>query len=188
MERLALRWGWVDRPAGHKYHRQAPPLLGGVAIFLATWGTLAALATPVAGSTFWVTSGASALLLFAGLWDERRDPPLVAKLVAQVAAAALLVAGGRVADLPFPSWVAVALTLLWIVGVTNALNLLDHMDGSAARAHGEGGGRHPRWARSRLRSRRLGLHHRRLCRLDGSGRRCGLRSGSPGRPGEGKRR
>ena len=54
------------------------------------------------------------------------------KLVAQVIAGLILLASGVQVALPLPGWVNVVLTLLWIVGITNAINLLDNMDGLAS--------------------------------------------------------
>jgi UDP-GlcNAc:undecaprenyl-phosphate GlcNAc-1-phosphate transferase len=67
-----------------------------------------------------------------GLWDDRRPLHPVAKLVSQVIAAVVLMASGVQVRLDLPVWLNLGLTLLWILGITNALNLLDNMDGLAA--------------------------------------------------------
>ncbi len=129
--RLALRLNVVDRPSGRKWHQVPTPLLGGIAIYLAF--TLALL---LFGDRFYVRQVVSiftgaTLVSLAGLWDDRRPLPPAAKLGIQIAAAALLVVTGvRVRLWPWEI-LNVIVTLLWIVGVTNALNLLDNMDGLA---------------------------------------------------------
>jgi UDP-GlcNAc:undecaprenyl-phosphate GlcNAc-1-phosphate transferase len=67
-----------------------------------------------------------------GLWDDRRPLPPIAKLLAQITAAAILAAGGIQVAMRLPDWANVALTVLWVVGITNAFNLLDNMDGLSA--------------------------------------------------------
>jgi UDP-GlcNAc:undecaprenyl-phosphate GlcNAc-1-phosphate transferase len=129
MRRAALRLGVVDRPARRKLHTAPVPLLGGVAIYGAVIGSLllhperrevVQLAGIVVGAS-WVS--------FWGLWDDRRGLPPLAKLAAQVVGAAILVAAGVRVALPVPEWADIGITVLWVVGVTNAFNLLDNMDG-----------------------------------------------------------
>ncbi len=129
MRRLAMRLGIVDQPAARKLHTRPMPLMGGVAIYLAF---IAALL--IWGDRFYVQQvigivlGAS-LCSFLGLWDDRRSIGAGLKLLGQlVAAAILIISGVHVHVLPYPA-VNVALTLLWVVGITNAMNLLDNMDG-----------------------------------------------------------
>ncbi|MBI2942168.1 MAG: undecaprenyl/decaprenyl-phosphate alpha-N-acetylglucosaminyl 1-phosphate transferase [Chloroflexi bacterium] len=127
--RLAVHTGIVDRPSGRKLHQHTTPLLGGAAIYLA-----AVIALALVGDRFYVPQVVGIFLgatfvSFLGIWDDRWhvSPPL--KLGGQVLAAALLVATGvQVEFLPHPV-LNVALTLLWVIGITNALNLLDNMDG-----------------------------------------------------------
>ncbi len=130
-QRLALKLGWVDRPAARKMHQTATPLLGGVAIYLAF-----VLALLLFGRRFYVRQvigifvGATFVSLL-GLWDDRWRLPVSVKLLAQLAAALLLVLTGIQVRLFHVWWLNILLTLFWMVGVTNALNLLDNMDGLA---------------------------------------------------------
>ena len=105
-------------------------LLGGVAIAVAVGGGVWAGAAPLAyGGPVWI----GALLVFgAGLADDLWDLRPEAKLVAQVAAAALLLYAGHAFWRGGPSWASVPLTFLWVIGVTNAVNLIDGIDGLAA--------------------------------------------------------
>jgi len=132
MRRAALGLGMVDRPAARKFHVQPTPLLGGVAIYCAVIGSL--LVFPNRRELVELTGimiGAS-WISFWGLWDDRFGLSPIAKLAAQLVAAILLIVIGIQVSLPIPGWANIALTLLWIVGITNAFNLLDNMDGLAS--------------------------------------------------------
>jgi len=103
--------------------------MGGVAIYL---GAVAAWIFFPGGSWSWSLLGGATILFVAGVADDLRGLSPVAKLVAQVAAASvILVAGHRLAP-GWPYWLSVAITYLWVIGITNAVNLLDNMDGLAA--------------------------------------------------------
>jgi UDP-GlcNAc:undecaprenyl-phosphate GlcNAc-1-phosphate transferase len=130
--RVAFRTGFVDEPKPHKMHVRPMPLLGGVAIYLA----LCVALFQVDYSTELVPMAAVAvgatLLMLVGLWDDRRGIAPLAKLLAQVAAALLVtLAGVRVEITPWPA-VNILISLFWFVGITNAINLMDNMDGLAA--------------------------------------------------------
>jgi UDP-GlcNAc:undecaprenyl-phosphate GlcNAc-1-phosphate transferase len=119
----------VDRPAERKLHTRPIPLLGGVAIYAAVIGSL--LLYPERKELVQLTGivlGAS-WISFWGLWDDRFGLPPIVKLLAQIVAGGILVAVGIHVSLPVPAWADIALTLLWVVGITNAFNLLDNMDG-----------------------------------------------------------
>lgn len=127
--RLAVQVGFVDQPAARKLHSAPVPLLGGAAIYLAVCGALLLF-----GGRGFILQAAGILLgatwvSFFGLWDDRYGLPASVKLAAQLAGAIILMESGVRVQLPVPPWLNVALTLLWLVGVTNALNLLDNMDG-----------------------------------------------------------
>ncbi|MBC7223025.1 MAG: undecaprenyl/decaprenyl-phosphate alpha-N-acetylglucosaminyl 1-phosphate transferase [Anaerolineae bacterium] len=126
---VALRLGILDQPSARKAHQVATPLLGGVAIYAAS---LAALI--LFGDRFYVHQAVSILLgatlvSFLGLWDDRRPLSPWAKLAGQLLAAGLLVATGVQVSIFRQAAANVALTFFWVVGITNAMNLLDNMDG-----------------------------------------------------------
>jgi UDP-GlcNAc:undecaprenyl-phosphate GlcNAc-1-phosphate transferase len=129
---VARRLGVLDRPAARKIHAQPTPLMGGVAIALGqVTGLLAGGATD--GVILSILTGAL-LLLGMGLSDDR-DPrgvglPWRLRLLIQGAASVFVVfAGVGTSVLP---WLTLPITLLWIVGITNAFNLLDNMNGLSA--------------------------------------------------------
>jgi UDP-GlcNAc:undecaprenyl-phosphate/decaprenyl-phosphate GlcNAc-1-phosphate transferase len=123
---IALRFGVLDRPAQRKSHPEPTPYLGGVGIWL---GTLAAL-TLFRSETRRPSLLAAAVAL--GVADDLLGISVSRKLIAETALAGFAVALGvawQVTDSPLLNG---AVSLLWIVGLTNAFNLLDNMDGLAA--------------------------------------------------------
>ncbi len=144
---LALRAGAIDRPSARGVSvRPDMPLWGGLAVALAF--AIALLATfafsEVAQQAphYPVVLGGTALIVVTGLWDDRFGLSAWPKLTCQLAAASLAVLGGfeiaRLTD-PFtmqivdlPRWIVWPVSLLWIVGITNAVNLLDGLDGLAS--------------------------------------------------------
>ena len=137
--KLAPRLGAVDLPGHRKIHQQAMPCIGGVAIYLAFTAGILASGPP------WPQTGALLLgglvILAVGLVDDLRDLSPYLKLAGQVAAALIVAACGFRVDFithPFDQGVislgvlAIPVTVFWIVSVTNAVNLIDGLDGLAA--------------------------------------------------------
>ncbi len=130
--RVATHTGFVDEPKPHKMHVRPMPLLGGLAIYIA----LCVALFQVDFSAEWlpmlaVAIGAT-LLMLVGLWDDRRGIAPRVKILAQVGAALLVTAAGvRVEITAWPA-VNILISLFWFVGITNAVNLMDNMDGLAA--------------------------------------------------------
>jgi len=129
VRKLAVRIGIVDQPSARKIHSKAIPLLGGAALYLAFIITLVILGDRAyVRQTIGILLGAT-ICSFMGLWDDHRGLSAFIKLIGQLIAAAILVVSGvQVQVLPFFA-LNVAVTLLWVVGITNAFNLLDNMDG-----------------------------------------------------------
>ncbi|MBI3980311.1 MAG: undecaprenyl/decaprenyl-phosphate alpha-N-acetylglucosaminyl 1-phosphate transferase [Chloroflexi bacterium] len=127
--RLALRLGIIDQPAARKLHRNPVPLLGGAAIYAAFL-----LAILIFGEQFRLPQlfsilvGAS-LVSVLGVWDDRRGLRPLLKLLGQVVAALILLSADVRIELFSSPVLNAALTVFWVVGITNALNLLDNMDG-----------------------------------------------------------
>lgn len=125
----ALRFAWLDHPSRRKVHTNPIPLLGGIAIYNAF--LLAALITnsrTVLAEGTAVLIGAT-LLLVVGVWDDQRGMGPRPKLAAQLLAALLLVIGGIRVSLLHQPLLDIGLTAIWVVGICNAMNLLDNMDG-----------------------------------------------------------
>ncbi len=126
----ARRGGWVAIPEAGKWHDTPTSLLGGIAIFV---GGAVVLALGDGITAFPAQVWAGAGLLFAtGLADDLWGLRPSAKLVAQVGSAVLVLSAGLLFAPAAPIWVSWALTLVWVLGLTNALNLLDAMDGVSA--------------------------------------------------------
>lgn len=127
--RIATHTGMVDQPGARKIHHNPIPLLGGAAIY-----TAFILALLLFGDRFYVSQVVGIFLgatfvSFLGVWDDRNGLRPAIKLAGQILAALILIASGVQVRLFPAEWANVGLTLLWIVGITNALNLLDNMDG-----------------------------------------------------------
>ena len=141
--RLARRFGVLDHPSepdsdGYKKHADATPYLGGVAIFCGVVvGSLLIIAALGAGTAHIITGFplaiAVALILgLIGLADDVRSLSRLMRFTAQLAAAgAAWLNDFQISVTPW-TWVNLLLTFLWIVGITNAFNLLDNMDGLTA--------------------------------------------------------
>src|SRR5512141_2516289 len=127
--RIAVRVGVVDKPNARKIHTSPMPLLGGLAIYAAFLLALVLFADRfyvpqligiIVGAT-WVS--------FLGIWDDRVGMGATVKLAGQVFAAFVLIITGVTADVFHQPWLDIPLTVFWVVGITNAMNLLDNMDG-----------------------------------------------------------
>jgi UDP-GlcNAc:undecaprenyl-phosphate GlcNAc-1-phosphate transferase len=131
MRRIALRTGMLDQPSARKVHATPIPRLGGVAIYGAFLLALVLFADRfyisqvigiIVGAT-WVS--------FLGLWDDRVGLPAGFKLVGQILGALILIIAGVTVDVLHQPWLDDLITIVWVVGITNAMNLLDNMDGLA---------------------------------------------------------
>jgi UDP-GlcNAc:undecaprenyl-phosphate GlcNAc-1-phosphate transferase len=141
----------MDKPNERKIHLSPVPRLGGLAIWLALWtSALAAIRllpgdkTVVPASTIPELAaifGAASVILLVGMTDDRRGgmTPL-AKLAGQFVACTVLIVFGIKLAVFGVIWIDVPLTFLWVMGLTNALNLLDNMDGLSAGATTIAGG------------------------------------------------
>lgn len=153
VRRWALRWGAVDLPDDkRRIHTRPTPRLGGLAIYLAFLATLTLapwLGTLVSQNLLnnWHNVGvlltAGTLIFALGVYDDFCGANATVKLIVQLLAAMLLYGYGfriSMLSLPFgggwelPMVLSFPLTALWIVGITNAFNLIDGIDGLAAGA------------------------------------------------------
>lgn len=128
MRRLALHTGTVDKPAARKVHANPVPLLGGAAIYVAFIVVLLVFGDrDYVNQVVGIFVGAS-LMSFMGVVDDRLGLGSYIKLVGQLVAAGILVLSGVQVSV-FGGWLDTLVTVLWVVGITNAMNLLDNMDG-----------------------------------------------------------
>jgi UDP-GlcNAc:undecaprenyl-phosphate GlcNAc-1-phosphate transferase len=144
--RLSHRFEFLDPPGRHKRHKKPVPLVGGIVLFVALWGSIAVtyLVFPdafaeQAGSLLYLLCGALIVFL-VGLSDDLTPLSAWTKLFAQVAAGLVLYMGGLSIDpvsIPFLGsfeigQFSILITVLWVVLLTNAINLIDGLDGLAA--------------------------------------------------------
>jgi UDP-GlcNAc:undecaprenyl-phosphate GlcNAc-1-phosphate transferase len=142
MRRIAIAKNVVDRPnSAHKSHKKSVPYLGGIAIIVGivaiTYGS--SLISEFTQNTFWLATSVlvpAVILGLIGLIDDLNNlspwPRFVAQSVAAIFTSVLLITtdnfgnptGSRIFD--------VVITTLWIVGICNAINFFDNLDGGAA--------------------------------------------------------
>ena len=124
----------VATPSGDRWHEADTPSFGGIGIYLGLLAGIGACLAAGAVDASWDLAGivAGASIVFAfGLVDDLRSLPPIAKLATQIGAAAVVVASGLRVEIVSNGVAATALGMLWLVGMTNAFNLLDNMDGLA---------------------------------------------------------
>jgi len=127
---IAWRFNFVAKPKSDRWHKRPTAMLGGSAIFLVT---LAFYFLFVPHSTeSWVVLGSSSFLFLVGLVDDLVSIRPYQKLIGQLIGSAILVAFGLTLPLTGYPIVDIWLTVFWVIGITNAVNLLDNMDGLAA--------------------------------------------------------
>jgi UDP-GlcNAc:undecaprenyl-phosphate GlcNAc-1-phosphate transferase len=135
--RLAIRRQVLDGPADRKIQASPVPYLGGLAIVAGFSAMCLAAAAydraPSVLAELGALLGIGLALAVMGLIDDLRGgiSPVI-RLVVEVAAGVAVYATGSGADLQGPTALNVAVTVLWVVGITNAFNLLDNMDGLSA--------------------------------------------------------
>jgi UDP-GlcNAc:undecaprenyl-phosphate GlcNAc-1-phosphate transferase len=138
---LSYRYGRVALPRSDRWHRKPTATLGGVAIYMAALIGIIISVNMTEGWSYphWGLLASSSFIFFLGLYDDfkRLTPP--AKLIGQLIAASIAIYFGYTTDFFTPrianNFLAeipnIGLTFLWLVGITNAINLLDNMDGLA---------------------------------------------------------
>ena len=131
---VAMRWGLVDNPSGHKIHQEPTPLLGGAAVFLGFF--LPLLINGIFSREFGAILFAAMILFGIGLLDDTLNLRAHYKLIVQIAlAVGLTFVGVRIILLPETTLLGITvnglLSVIWIVGITNAMNFFDGMDGLA---------------------------------------------------------
>ncbi len=124
----ARRLGWVARPRADRWHKSPTALMGGIGIF---GGALAGWAVTGEWRTMLPLLIASGLMFVLGFVDDRVQLRPHHKLLGQIAACAIFIMAGNTFH-SLPPLLSLPITLFWLLGITNAVNLLDNMDGLAA--------------------------------------------------------
>src|ERR1700733_646978 len=135
--RLGRKWLMVDHPGARKVHAVAVPRVGGVAmacgVFIASVFSISLQTADI-----WFLVAAAVLTIFGAL-DDRFDLDYRIKFIGQLAAVAIVIVAGdaRIESIALddrlwlPAWLSWPITVLFLVGVTNAVNLADGLDGLA---------------------------------------------------------
>lgn len=151
VKKFAFRVGAVDVPNARKVHSRIMPRLGGLAIYASFTLTVLLLMYFIPDNLMMASNrnliGAlltgGTIIVLLGALDDRFDLNAKLKLLVQIGAACVVVFGFdikmNIVNIPFGDamqplgeWVGIPLTIFWIVGVTNAINLIDGLDGLAA--------------------------------------------------------
>ncbi|MBX3293463.1 MAG: glycosyl transferase [Acidobacteria bacterium] len=127
---VAIKRGIVAKPKTDRWHKRPTAMLGGVGIMLATVTAYFAFVPTTQESL--VVMGGAVLLFFVGLIDDLINIRPYQKLIGQLAGAGILVLFGLTLPLTGNALIDIWITVFWVIGITNAINLLDNMDGLAA--------------------------------------------------------
>ena len=133
VRRLARRWGMVAQPKADRWHNKPTAMLGGLAVFLTVAISYLIFIGQMPNRPYgWVVMLASSFLFLIGLIDDIVHVKPYQKLIGQLMGASLIVYYGLSLPWSGSASLNMAITIFWLVGITNALNLLDNMDGLAA--------------------------------------------------------
>jgi len=129
---LATKLRFLDYPNRAKAHRRPTPLMGGLAVAIASLAAaasaLALIRCPYSARIVGFMSG-GLIVVVLGLADDANGMRPRVKLAGQAAAATVMLLSGGIDGIPLPTPLAFAFALLWMVGLMNAFNFLDNMDG-----------------------------------------------------------
>lgn len=131
-KRLAVYFGVLDQPSSRKVHATPTPLMGGLAIYGALVLALTLFSPPFYLVEFGAILAGATWLVFVGFVDDRSGMKPWVKMIAQIVAGLVLIAAGIQIRLFDSRLLNITLTVFWIVGITNAMNFQDNMDGLAA--------------------------------------------------------
>src|SRR5918993_4397936 len=139
---FARRIGLVAKPKSDRWHKKPTAMLGGVAIWLSVVISYLLYFRPdklfgfdstnPSVSYSWVIISASAFLFLVGLVDDLIHTKPYQKLIGQIMGSAFIIYYGLALPWTSSHSLNMALTIFWLIGITNAVNLLDNMDGLAA--------------------------------------------------------
>ncbi|AJQ25915.1 MULTISPECIES: glycosyltransferase family 4 protein [Pelosinus] len=135
---FAIKVGALDAPDDRKVHTKPIPRMGGLAIYAAF--VLAVLASMYVSREVMGLLVGGTVILIVGIIDDLKPLPARVKLLGQIIAAAVLVMfdikiewlTNPFGEMIYVEYLAIPLTILWVVGLTNTVNLIDGLDGLAA--------------------------------------------------------
>lgn len=138
VKELAIKAGAMDAPDARKVHKEPIPRMGGLAIYAAF--VLAVLAGMHVNHEIAGLLAGGTVILIVGIIDDLKQLPAKVKLLGQIMAAAVLILfdiridwiTNPFGDMIYVDYLAIPLTILWVVGLTNTVNLIDGLDGLAA--------------------------------------------------------
>lgn len=137
--KLAVKIGAMDAPDARKVHREPIPRMGGLAIYLAFVAAVL-VSVPMSQQVMGLLIGGT-VIVAVGILDDLYQLAAKVKLAGQIVAAAVLlffdicidwVMNPFSGELIYFDWLAIPITIFWIVGLTNTVNLIDGLDGLAA--------------------------------------------------------
>jgi UDP-GlcNAc:undecaprenyl-phosphate GlcNAc-1-phosphate transferase len=126
---VARRFGAVAQPKADRWHQKPTAMFGGVAIYLAVLITYLVFLPHDRGS--WIVVGCSSVLFLLGAVDDVFHIKPHTKLIGQIVGASLPVYFGLTLPWTSSQVANIAITIFWLIGITNSINLLDNMDGLA---------------------------------------------------------
>ncbi len=126
----ARKFNFVAKPKSDRWHKRPTAMLGGAAIFL-TVILIYVLFVPKTNGSLIILS-ASSFLFLIGLLDDILNIKPYQKLIGQLIGAVFVVGLGFIVPLTGYQLLDIGITVFWLIGITNAINLLDNMDGLAA--------------------------------------------------------
>lgn len=125
--RIAYKFGYVAEPNQLRWHKNTTALLGGIGIYIAFLIPVL-LFIKIDKTVIGLLIGSSFIFLIGFVDDIFHISPQL-KLIGQIFASCIVLAFGITFEIIPIKWIAMPLTIFWIVGITNAINLLDNMDG-----------------------------------------------------------
>lgn len=132
VKKVAIKVGYLDHPQDNKVHAHPTPLLGGVSIFAAFFIALFTKETVIALAPVRAMLIGALILFIIGLIDDKMGMMPNFKLLGQFLAAMVIVKSGLRVEFINNYYLSVAITYVWIIGITNSFNLLDNMNGLSA--------------------------------------------------------
>ena len=142
MRKIALAQGVLDRPnSAHKSHKNPVPYLGGVAIIIGVVivSYIALISNKFTWSNFWLATSVlvpAVVMGLVGLWDDLKSlnplPRFIGQSIAGLVVSIILVLNDNVGNPTGITLLDISITVLWVVGICNAINFFDNLDGGAA--------------------------------------------------------